>query len=121
MIEISEPLPQSNAGVLTVHDIFSDGKLIGHVEVGYIQENEVKTFRKYTKRKLSVGQPYGTQLYVDAKGTGVTAESLGTKGLLEIVTVLKTKFKGLEDRDIFILELTREGKKIVSRASALQS
>lgn len=119
MIEISEPLPQSKAGVTSVHDIFSDGKRIGHVEVGYIQKEEVKTFRKYTKRKLSVGQPYGTHLYIDAKGAGVTSDKLGKKGLSEIVAAMKEKFKGLEDRDIYILELTTAGKKIVGRASEL--
>lgn len=122
MFEISEPLPQSKPGLLTIHDIASDGKRIGHVEVGYIQDNEVKTFRKYTKRKkLAAGQPYGTQLFLDAKEAGVTAESLGKKNLAEIVAALKAKFTGLEDRDIFIMELTAEGKKIVCRASALQS
>lgn len=118
MIEISEPLPQSKAGILTVHDMFSDGKRIGHTEVGYIQENEAKTFRKYTKRKLSVGQPYGTQIFIDTKGSGVTADTLGKSDLSEIVTAMK-KFNGLEDRDIYIMELTDAGKKIVCRASEL--
>lgn len=119
MIEISEPLPQSKVGILTVHDIFSDGKRIGHIEVGYIQKDEVKSFQKYTKRKLSVGQPYGTQLYIDAKGTGVTADTLGKSGLSDIVNAMKKKFKGLEDRDIYIMELTDAGKKIVCKASEL--
>ena len=118
-MEISEALPQSKAGILTIHDVFSDGKRIGHIEVGYIQENEVKTFRKYTKRKLSVGQPYGTQLFIDTKESGVTTDKLGKKGLAEIVFAMKEKFKGLEDRDIYILELTDTGKKIVCRASGL--
>lgn len=119
MIEISEPLPQSKVGFTTIHDIFSDGKRIGHVEVGYIQKNEVKTFQKYTKRKLFVGQPFGTQIFIDVKGTGVTADELGKNSLLEIVAVMKEKFKGLEERDIYMLELGDAGKKIIYRASEL--
>jgi len=59
MIEVSEPLPQSKPSVLTVHNIFSEGKCIERVEVRYIQEDEVKTYGKYTKRKLFVGSPMG--------------------------------------------------------------
>ena len=119
MIEISEPLLQSKVGILTVHEIFFKGKRIGHIDVGFVQDNDVKTFRKHTKRKLSVGQPYETQLYIDVRGTDVTANNLGKKGPSEIVDAMKEKFKWLEDRDIYIMELTDASKKIVCKASEL--
>ena len=117
MIEISDPLPQSKIGVLTLHDILFDEKCIGRVEVEYIQQDEMKMFRKYTKRKLFVGQPYGTRIFIDT--TKVTAHQLGKNGLLEIVNELKKTFKGIEDRDIYILELTEMGKKIICKASEI--
>jgi hypothetical protein len=119
MIEISEPLPESEQGLTTIHDIFLDGKRIGHIEVTYLQKDDVKAFKKYAKRKLFAGQPYGTRIFIDAKGTQVTADKLGKSGLSEIVAAVKEKFKGLEDRDIYLLELTDAGKKIICRASEL--
>lgn len=77
MIEVSEPLPESKTGFRTVHDILLDGKRIGCVDVGYMQKEDVKTFQKYTKRRLKVGQPFGVQIFIDAtkgsvKGTSIS-------------------------------------------------
>ena len=119
MIELSEPLPESKPGLTTTHDILLDGKRIGYVEVTYLQEDDVKAFKKYAKRKLFTGQPYGTRIFIDAKGTHITSSELGKSGLSEIVAAAKEKFKGLEDRDIYLLELTDVGKKIICRASEL--
>jgi len=77
MIEISEPLPQSKVGLTIVHDIFSEGKRVGRVEVGYLQKDDVGTFRKYTKRRLSVGQPYGTRIFIDSREIDAIANELG--------------------------------------------
>ena len=115
MIEISDPLPESSIGYRTVHKMTSDGKYIGYVDVGYLQEEDVKTFRR-TKRRLRVGQPFGVQLFIDIEKSGVTASSLGRKGLAEIVEALETRFNGLEERDIYILELEGDRRKIIGRA-----
>lgn len=119
MIEISEPLPESKPGLTTTHDIFLDRKRIGYIEVTLLQEDDVKAFKKYTKRKLLVGQPYGMRIFIDARGTRVIASELEKSVLSEIVAAAKGKFKGLEDRDIYLLELTDAGKKIICRASGL--
>jgi len=59
MIEISDPLPGSEIGYRTVHKIFLDSDYVGYVEAGYLTKKDIKTFEKYTKRKLAVGQPFG--------------------------------------------------------------
>ncbi|MEM2094553.1 MAG: hypothetical protein QXI32_04590 [Candidatus Bathyarchaeia archaeon] len=116
MFEISEPR-EGCYGSKTVHDITWNGEWIGYANVNYIQLDDVKTFRKYTKRKLSVGQPYGVQVFIDSVKGKVSAQTLGKDGLHGLVSALKKKFSGLEERDIFILELNMGGKTIVGRGS----
>ncbi|MCJ7634100.1 hypothetical protein MUP77_17150 [Candidatus Bathyarchaeota archaeon] len=89
------------------------------MNVFYISEDEIKTFRKYTKRKLTVGQPYGVQVFIDAVKGPLNAESLGKEGLNEIILALKERFKSLEDKDIYVLELNSGGKTVVGRGSKL--
>ena len=48
LVTISELFPKSENDIITIHDIFADGKHIGYVEVGYIQKDEIKTFKKTT-------------------------------------------------------------------------
>ncbi len=55
MIQISESLTSSKDGFLTTQDILLKDKWIGYVKVYYIMEDEIKTFRKYTNRNLTVG------------------------------------------------------------------
>jgi len=116
MIQISDPR-ESSPGISSVHDVAMDGEHIGCVNINYIQANEVKTYRKYTKRKLSVGQPYSAQVIIDATSGKVNAQTLGKEGLHALVVALKEKLKGLEERDVFILELNSRGKTIVGRGS----
>ncbi len=116
MIQISDPR-ESSPSIKSVHDIAMDGERIGYVNVNYIQSNEVKTYRKYTKRKLSVGQPYGVQVFIDAVSGRISAQTLGREGLRTLVAALKEKLKGLEERDVFILELNNRGKTVVGRGS----
>ena len=120
MIEISEPLPDSEPGYKTVHNISLDGKYIGYVDVSYLRQEDVKTFQKYTKRKLKAGQPFGVQVFIDISKGGVKATDIGTQGLLQIVNALKQKLEGLEDRDIFILELEAGRKRPISRGGEIQ-
>lgn len=117
MIDISEPLPESTAGFKTVHDIMLNGKRLGYVNVAYIQKDEVKSFRKYTKRKLKIGQPFGVHVVIDATKNGVKASELGKEGLLKIINALIEKFGVLDKKDIYILELNEKGKDIIGRAS----
>ena len=119
MIQISEPLAGSQGSFTTTHDILLDGKRIGYVNVSYIGKDDVKTFRKYAKRKIVAGQPFGVQLFIDVVHGPSDAKSLGKEGLREIVLVLMEHFKGLEERDIYILEHNSSGKSIVGRGSQL--
>ena len=119
MIQISEPLTGSKDGFATMHDILFDGKQISYVNFSYIREDEIKTSRKYTKRKLTVGQHYGVQVFIDAVKNPVNAESLGKKWLNEIILTPKESFKSLEDKDIYVLELNSGGKIIVGQGSQL--
>jgi len=116
MIQISDPR-EGSSGLRSTHDIVSEGERIGYVNVSYVQADEVKAYRKYTKRKISVGQPYGVQVVIDATKGKVNAQTLGKEGLHALVAALKEKLNGLEEKDIFILELNSQGKKIVGRGS----
>lgn len=117
MIDISEPLPESKVGYKTVHSIMLNGKRIGYVNVEYIQKDEVKSFRKHTKRKLKIGQPFGVHVVIDATKNGVKASDMGKEGLLRMINALLEKFRRLEKRDIYILELNEKGKEVIGRAS----
>jgi len=114
MIEISDPLEGSEPGYRTFHDILLDGKKIGKVNVGYIGKEDLKTFKR-SKRKLKVGQPFGVQVFIDSVEGKVSASDLGFGCLKELSDRLKEKLKGLEDRDIFIMEVTPSRKEIVGR------
>jgi len=116
MFKISNP-QKNGSGSRSVHDITRNGEYIGYVNVNYIQADEVKTYRKYTKRKLSVGQPYGVQVFIDSVKGKVNAQTLGREELQELVAALKEKLMGLEEKDIFILELNAHGKTIIGRGS----
>lgn len=109
-VEISEPSPESEPGFRTVHEIRLNGKYVGFVDVGYLTKKDVKTFQRYAKRKLSAGQPFGLQLFIDVSKSGVTAKQIGLAGLKEIVQSIKTKFGGLEDRDVYVLEVVAGDK-----------
>jgi hypothetical protein len=59
-------------------------------------------------------------VFIDVEKSGVTASTLGREGLLELVESLKAKFKGLEERDIYILERLGEKRNIIGRVTDLQ-
>ena len=46
----------------------------------------------------------------------MTVDEFKNSGLREVVTAVKEKLKGLEKRDIFILELSESGKKPICKA-----
>ena len=115
MIEISDPLPGSETGYRTVHNIFLNGDYVGYVEAGYLGKKDVKTFEKYTKRKLKIGQPFGVQIFIDKMKSRVGADEIGNEGLLEIVTAVKSKLHGLEDRTFFSSKSTKNVKKLLEK------
>lgn len=117
MIEISDPLPGSETGYRTVHNISLDGDYVGYVEAGYLRKKDIKTFKKYTKRKMKMGQPFGVQIFIDKMKSGIGADEIGNDRLLEIVTAVKRKLHGLEDRDIFLIEIDKERKELIGKAS----
>jgi len=49
--------------------------------------------------------------------SGTGADEIGNERLLEIVTAVKTKLHGLEDRDIFLIEIDKERKELIGKAS----
>lgn len=118
-VEISEASPESEPGFRTVHEIRLNGKYVGFVDVGYLKKEDVKTFQRYAKRKLRAGQAFGVQLFIDVSKSGVTAKQIGLAGLREIVQAVKTKFGGLEDRDIYVLEVAAGNKKPLGRGEVL--
>jgi len=48
--------------------------------------------------------------------SGIGADEIGNERLLEIVTAVKRKLHGLEDRDIFLIEIDKERKKLIGKA-----
>lgn len=114
MIEISEPLEGSKPGFRTFHRILLDGKKMGRVDAGYLEKEDLKTFKR-SKRKMKIGQPFGVQVLMDSAESGVHVSNLGFEGIKEIADRLKEKLTGLEDRDIYILEVTALRKNVIGR------
>ena len=117
-INISEPLPNSKPGYQTIHNLTITGKNIGHINIEYTTEEDIQAFKK-AKRKLKIGQPFKARIYIDVSKTGIKANELGKETLKEIATVIKNRFKELEDRDIGIIELYKDRKNIIGRISNL--
>ena len=112
MIEITEPLEESQIGYVTKHNLNIDGKYAGRIEVGYMTKSDVKSFKKYAKRKVKEGQPFGVQIFIDSiKGKSV--QDLGKEKLIEILQAAKSKFSRLEARDINIIEIDKDGNKVI--------
>lgn len=117
MTQISEPLIESKAGITEEYNLLKNGERVGCMRVGYIQKDEVKSLRKYTKRNLTIDQPFGVQVFIDTVNSQINEKNFSKEGLHQIVVTLKDRFKGLEERDIFILELNKQGKTIVGRGN----
>ena len=98
MIQVSDPVSGSREDT-TTHDILIGGKRIGYVNVSYLGKDDIKTFRKYSKRKLIAGQPFSVHLFIDAVRGVSSAKDLGKEGLREITLALVKQFKGLDERD----------------------
>lgn len=112
---ISEALPESKAGYRTAHNITLDGRIIGSLSVEYAQKEDVEAFKKM--RTLHVDEPFRGTIKIDNKENVDTK----TEDVQEVVKVVKRKFKGLRDGDIYLIEIKGGHKNIIGRASQLPS
>jgi len=117
-IQISESKPESKIGYETIHDIYLDNKNVGYVIVQYATKEDIKAFKK-SKRKLKIGQPFGVRLCIDADKGGVTTSEIGKPNIIRIVDLLKSRFSGLEERDVGIIEFDKGKKNIIGKISNL--
>lgn len=104
--QISEALPDSKPDIQSRHTMTWEGQDVGIVIVEYAQKAEVKAFKRF--RKLRVGTPFKSRVIMNDV-------SLENDGHLEIARVVKRKFKGLKDRDVYIIEKTADDEKLVGR------
>lgn len=107
-IEISESLPESKPNYRTSHNIFLDGRCLGSLIVELAQEEDAEAFKRL--KKLRVGDPFKCMITMAMEGTGVEDEDF-----MEIAKVVRRKFKGLEDGDIYIVEIKDGRKSFVGR------
>ena len=121
MIEISDALPGSEPGLKTLHEIMMDKIRVASLEVGYLREQDVKLFKGFgkgkMKRKLRAGQPFGVQLifYEQADPNRTPTLDVGKK--IEVVKAVKAHFEGLEDRDIYVMQIEKGKKRILGRGA----
>jgi hypothetical protein len=116
-VQISEPQTGSKPGLRTIHTLSIEGKAIGRVTIEYLQEEDVKAFSKIN-RALKSGDAFQARIFVDSS-LGVTVDSLGSKGLAEIVKVIRRRGKGIRERDIFVVAIEGGREKLIGRAESL--
>jgi len=109
----SEALPESKTGYRTLHTISQEDRSLGQVTVEYAQKEDVKAFKRF--RKLRLGEPF------KATVTLVNAEKASFKreDLQPIAKVVKKRFKGLVNQDIYIIEEKDGRKNVIGKASDL--
>lgn len=115
--KLSEPGNGSEPNLHTVHSLSFEGKVIGRINIEYLQEEDLKAFSKIS-RSLKAGDAFQARIFIDSS-SGVTVNSLGSKGLAEIVKVLKRRGKGIRERDIFVVAVENGKEKLVGRAESL--
>jgi ssDNA-binding Zn-finger/Zn-ribbon topoisomerase 1 len=116
-VEISEPQASSQPRFRTIHTLSIDGKAVGRVIIEYLQEEDVKAFSKIN-RDLKVGDAFQARVFIDSS-SGVTADQLASKGLGDVVKVLKRRGKGLRERDIFLVAVEGGRERLVGRVENL--
>jgi predicted RNA-binding Zn-ribbon protein involved in translation (DUF1610 family) len=103
---VSDALPDSDPGLQTRHTLTWEGQDVGTVIVEYAQKADKKAFKRL--RKLRVGAPFKSKVMINEV-------SLENDGHLEIARVVKRKFKGLRERDVYIIEKTGGQQNLVGR------
>ncbi len=115
--KISNSQDGPNPQFHTIHSLSLEGKVIGRVTIEYLEEEDVKAFRKIN-RSLKTGDAFQARIFIDSS-SGVTVENLGSKGITEIVEVLKKRAKGIRERDIFVVSVENGKEKLVGRVESL--
>ncbi len=103
---VSDALPDSEPGLQTQHTLTWEGRDVGTVVVEYAQKADVKAFKRL--RSLRVGDPFKSKVTLNDV-------ALENDGHLEIARVVKRKFKGLRERDVFIIETAAGQHNLVGR------
>lgn len=112
-IEISDTLVESEPNYRTQHTISREGKRLGQLTVEYAQKEDVKAFKRI--RKLRIGEAFKATITMkDIEDTGFER-----KDVQEIAKVVKRRFKGLRERDIYVVEVKNGRKKFIGRVSNL--
>ncbi|MCJ7632292.1 hypothetical protein MUP77_07855 [Candidatus Bathyarchaeota archaeon] len=109
-VEISEALPGLETGLKSSHTVSLDKQSSFKISVEYAQKEEVEAFKRL--KNLHIGDAFKGTLFIE-KGEG----EVKTADLAELVKAIKKKFKGLKDRDIYIVQLKDGEKNVLGRAS----
>lgn len=112
-VEVSEALPESKEGYRTCHAISLNGQRFGHLVVDYAQKEDVEVFKRL--RNLHLAEPFRCTITVENSEAELTSE-----GLQGIARSLRRRFRGLRDRDMYIVEVENGRKNFLGRASNLK-
>ena len=114
-VKISDFLPESEQGYRSLHTISLDNESSGQILVEYAQKEDVKAFKRL--KKLRIGDPYkGT---ITVKNREIVDPK--REELQEITKAVKRKFKGLKNRDLYVVEIKEGRKNLIGRVSNLLS
>ena len=112
-IQISDAHVESEPSYRSHHTISREGKHLGQLIVEYAQKEDVKAFKRI--RKLRTGEAFKATITVeDVEGGG-----LERKDVQEITKAVRRRFKGLRERDIYVVEIKNGRKNFIGRASSL--
>jgi hypothetical protein len=108
---ISDPLPASQEGYRTQHNLSLDIQEIGTISVEYAGPNDIKAFKRI--RKLRKGDAFKATITLD------TSRELNTEDYQEIAKRVRRTFKGLSNQDIYITAMRDGKRKVIGRANNL--
>lgn len=108
---ISDPLPVSQEGYRTQHNLSLDKQEIGTISVEYAGPDDVKGFKRI--RKLRKGDAFKATITLD------TPRELKTEDYQEIAKRVRRTFKGISNQDIYITAMRDGKRKVIGRANTL--
>lgn len=108
---ISDPLPVSQEGYRTQHNLTLDIQEIGTISVEYAGPNDVKAFKRI--RKLRKGDAFKATITLD------TTREINTEDYQEIAKRVRRTFKGISNQDIYITAIQDGKRKVIGRANTL--
>jgi phage FluMu protein Com len=112
-IQISDAHVESEPSYRSHHIISREGKHIGQLSVEYAQKEDVKAFKRI--RKLRAGEAFKATITME----NVEGSEVETKDVQEMAKAVRRRFKGLRDRDIYVVEIKNGRKNFIGRASNL--